>query len=280
LQAASRPGASSQRIQSAEVRTESRPSQRPSSNAKPRPSYEGVRVASRPSRRSHDSSFSVSTSRPVRHDRRPHHSSRGNSAARTIAAVLFFPFSLAFVHHRHPSIYISRPSYYYPYYDYPYYYYSPLYYRPYWWQDAPEVNYNTYNNYTYVQGEQTSDSQQMADLSPDALENVKIQGARFIDNPKSVALTITNETQYVIAGIVFAFVFRGNDFTENIENVHYYFNVPLSEYEKKFMRIDLSGVEFQTPENFSVAAVVQSITTEDGRVISVNKQAQSYNQEN
>jgi hypothetical protein len=251
-------------------RAETRRPQRPSS-------YDGVKVTKKTGR----DYGSRNSGYVSRHDRRPNSSSRGNGAARAIASILFFPFSLAFGHHRHPTIYISRPSYYYPYhYSYYYYspyYYSPLYYGPYWWQESPKINYNTYNSYTYIQGDQTSQTSNAAGYG---LENIKLQGARFIDNPRSAALTITNETQYTITEIVFAFVFRGSDFTEIIENVSWYLDTPLAQYEKRFMRIDLSGVEFQTPENFSVVAIIQSITTDGGQIISDDRQLEDYNQEN
>ena len=193
---------------------------------------------------------------------------------------MFFPFAFAFHGNRHHStIYVSRP-----YYDYPYYYYpSRLYYSPYWWHSSPDINYNTYNNYTYVQSGNSVDLQkaESSDFSnEEILENIKLQGARYIDNPKSVALTILNETQYKIAGIVIMFVFRGSDFNEIIENINYNFNIPLAEYEKKFMRIDLSGIEFQTPQSFSVVAVVQALTTADGEIIAGGAQTSSYEQEN
>jgi hypothetical protein len=111
------------------------------------------------------------------------------------------------------------------------------------------------------------------------LEGVKLQGARFIEDPKSVALTIINETDYEISAIVFMFVFRGGDFTEIIENIHCDFNAPLAGYEKRFTRVDLSGTQFQTPESFSLTAVVQSITTSDGKIIIEDQQtSSSYSQ--
>jgi hypothetical protein len=277
------------------VRNESRHPQRRHSNVEGNRRYDSVQVTRRhnDNRRIERKTTTVSIARSAANPRtsvevsvgkrdsyfRPSSHSGRNNAARSIAAVLFFPFSLAFGSRHHSSIYVSRPYYhhhYYPYYDYPYYYSSSLYYSPYWWQSSPDINYNTYNNYTYVQNDSNAQTRHDAEVSDaPVLENIKLQGARYIDNPKSVALTITNETQYALAGVVFTLVFRGEDFTEIIENVHYNFDVPLQEYEKKFARLDLSGVEFQTPEAFSVVAVVQSATTADGLVIAQERQTPS-----
>jgi hypothetical protein len=188
---------------------------------------------------------------------------------------LFFPFSLAFDHSRRSHVRWN----YYPHYRY---YHSYLYYD-YWWS-APVV-YNTYTTYSYVEQQQPQAyvTKTLNDGGADAyseqdfdLSDIKLQNARFISNPNGIALTVNNNSQYVISEIAFIFTLRGTDFTQTISNVYYKFDSPLQPYEKRFCRVDLSSAEIELPQSFAVVAAADSITTDSGNTIYQTGQNSDY----